>query len=179
MSEAIPAMDMTDNPTGCCPRFHAEPWDGKEFNFEGLKFVTVKTRSFFYVPLNMAPVMRRTQAAAEAAGAVPKDRYLMLSRESSPWGASHRLLVAGDVPGMETAGLPGTWFAKVFEGPFSQVGSWYRQMAEAMDRKYPAKADAAGQGPKRSREILSFYTTCPSCAKAYGKNYVVLFGKAD
>jgi len=23
------------------------------------------------------------------------------------------------------------------------------------------------------------YTTCPSCAKAYGKNYVVLFAKVD
>jgi len=174
MSEAIPAMDMGDNPTGCCPRFRPEAWDGKEFDFEGLRFLTARTKSFMYVPLNMSSVMKRVQAAAENAGAVPADRYLMLSAESSPWGATHRVLVTGDVPGMESVSIPGAWFAKVFEGPFSRVGAWYREMAALMERGYP---NGLGAGTKGGREILAFYTTCPSCAKAYGKNYVVLFGR--
>ncbi|MHB8097656.1 MAG: hydrolase [Erysipelotrichaceae bacterium] len=27
--------------------------------------------------------------------------------------------------------------------------------------------------------MFVFYTTCPNCAKVYGHNYVVLFGKLD
>ncbi len=166
MSESLPTMDMGDNPTGCCPRFHPEDWDGKEFDFGDLRFVRAKTRSFLFIPLNMGSVMRKAQAAIEAAGATPKDRYFMLSKEESPWKATHLMLVTKDVPGMDNAALRGRWFSKVFEGPFSQTGSWYREMAELASERGAPKA-----------ELLAFYTTCPKCAKAYGKNYVVLFGK--
>lgn len=166
MSEKLPAMDMGDNPTGCCPRFHPEAWDGKEFDFADLRFVSVRTRSFLYMPLNMGSVMRKAQAAVEAAGAAPKDRYFMLSRDETPWRATHRLLVTKDVPGMETVTLTGRWLAKVFEGSFSQTGAWYREMAEL------AAERGAGEA-----ELLAFYTTCPNCAKTYGKNYVVLFAR--
>ena len=30
---------------------------------------------------------------------------------------------------------------------------------------------------KELRRLLFFYTTCPKCAKAYGKNYVVLLAE--
>ncbi len=166
MGQAIPAMDMSDSPTGCCPRFNPEPWDGKEFEFSDLKFITAKTRSFFYMPLNMGSVMKRTQEAVNAAGAAPQDRYFMLSKDESPWKAKHSMLVTKDVPGMETEAIGGTWLAKVFEGPFTQTGTWYREMATILAQKGAANA-----------EILSFYTTCPACAKVYGKNYVVLFAK--
>lgn len=166
MSESIPKMDMSDSATGCCPRFHPESWDGKEFNFDGLRFARVQTRSFLYMPVNMGSVMRRTQGAIAAAGAGFEDRYFMLSKEESLWKASHRLLVSKDVPGFENVSVSGTWFAKVFEGPFSQTGQWYREMQATM----------GGRGAPDA-EILAFYTTCPKCAKAYGKNYAVLFGK--
>lgn len=166
MSEAIPMMDMSDSLTGCCPRFKPEYWDGKEFGFEGLRFVRVLTRSFFYMPLDMGSVMRRTQAAVSAAGAGFEDRYFMLSKEESLWKASHRLMVSKDVPGFENVSVGGTWYAKAYEGPFSQTGIWYRDMQAVMGEKGAPGA-----------EILAFYTTCPKCAKAYGKNYVVLFGK--
>lgn len=166
MSEGIPTMNLADSPTGCCPRFDPAPWDGKEFSFEGLKFVTASTRSFFYMPTNMAKVMEATQKAIADAGAAPKDRYLMLSKDLSPWRAEHRFLVSKDVPGMKTDSIRGRFLAKVFEGPYNQMGAWYKAMASL----------ARDKGAEAS-EILAFYTTCPSCAKAYGKNYVVLFAK--
>ncbi len=31
--------------------------------------------------------------------------------------------------------------------------------------------------PRFDPELYFFYTTCPKCAKAYGKHYVVLFAQ--
>lgn len=166
MSAKLPVMDLSDCPTGCCPRFDPAPWDGKELDFEGLRFVAVRSRSLFHIPLDMGKVMARTQKAIGEAGAAPGDRFLMFSRELSPWRAEHRLLVEGDVPGMVAEGIPGRYLAKVFEGPYRKAGEWCRAMAALV------KEWGAAPG-----EILAFYTTCPKCAKAYGKNYVVLFGR--
>ena len=33
--------------------------------------------------------------------------------------------------------------------------------------------DAAAERGKTDGEVWFFYTTCPKCAKVYGKNYVV------
>ena len=30
---ALPKYDMTDNPTGCCPRFHSEGWDNQNLHY--------------------------------------------------------------------------------------------------------------------------------------------------
>lgn len=166
MSQSLPSVDMTDNPTGCCPRFHPEPWDNKEFSLEGLKFIKASTRSFLYMPLNMTQVMTRTQKAIEDAGAAPKDRYLMLSQDISLWRADHYFLVTKEVPGFDLQALPGTFFSRVFEGSYSQMGAWYKTMEQELVR--------LGQTLK---EVYAFYTTCPQCAKTYGKNYVVLLAK--
>ena len=32
---------------------------------------------------------------------------------------------------------------------------------------------------KTMKKLYFSYTTCPKCAKVYGKNYVVLFGQID
>ena len=58
--------------------------------------------------------------------------------------------------------LSGDFLTKVFEGPFQDVPKWGKEMeASAADR---------GRGVGKT---YFFYTTCPRCAKYYGKNYVV------
>jgi hypothetical protein len=64
------------------------------------------------------------------------------------------------------ATISGTFLTKVFEGPFKNVGKWMREMKEYV----------ASKG-KTLKKIYCCYTTCPKCAKAYGKNYVVLFAQ--
>ncbi|MFZ4618166.1 MAG: hydrolase, partial [Rectinemataceae bacterium] len=57
--------------------------------------------------------------------------------------------------------------AKVFEGPYNNMGNWYKGItALAKERGFAFK------------ELFAFYTTCPACAKAYGKNYVVLLARS-
>jgi hypothetical protein len=167
MAQSLPSVDLKDSPTGCCPRFDPAPWDGGEFSLEGLRFIKAQTRSFLFMPLDMTKVMTETQKAIDAAGAAPKDRYLMLSRDLSPWKCEHYFLVEGDVAGFETLELPGSFLAKVFEGSYNNMGNWYKGItAFAKERGFAFK------------ELFAFYTTCPACAKAYGKNYVVLLARS-
>lgn len=166
MASPLPVQDLTDNPTGCCPRFHPDPWENHEFTLEGLSFVRAITRSFLYMPLNMSSVMAKTQKAIDAAGATPHDRYLMLSRDVSLWRAEHWLLVNAPVPGYEMVALRGSFHSRVFEGAYSQMGTWYKQIEQ----------DLTARGLPLT-EVYAYYTTCPNCAKVYGKNYVVLLAK--
>lgn len=155
----LPTMDMSKPETGCCPRFEPDLWDGKTFDLSGYRFVRVLSRSFLYMPLNLGTVLARTAEAVEKAGAMPKDRYLILSRDLSPWRCEHFYLVEKDVEGLQTAGISASFLAKVYEGPYKDLPKWMKDMKHATGLSGP---------------VYAFYTTCPNCAKVYGKNYVVL-----
>ena len=58
--------------------------------------------------------------------------------------------------------LDGDYVTKVFEGPYRDAKNWHDEMMN--DAKNRGHEDAG---------VYMFYTTCPKCAKAYGKNYVV------
>jgi len=62
--------------------------------------------------------------------------------------------------------MSGTFLSKVFEGPFSNVKRWIGEMN-----------DYAAQQHKAIQKLYFFYTTCPMCAKKYGKNHVVLLAR--
>jgi hypothetical protein len=66
------------------------------------------------------------------------------------------------------AQISGTFLTKVFEGPYRDAGKWMERM----------KAYAALRQRKVDKIYLG-YATCPKCAKAYGKNYVVLFARLE
>ncbi len=149
----------------CCPRFSPGPWDEKEITLDGKRFVTDRVRSFMHIPLNFGAVMKRNMERIEAAGAKAGD-YLLLTEHNSLWGADVFIAVDKEVPGSKMAELPGTFLGKVFEGPYSKTGSWVKEM----------KAYLRAGGRKMKR-LLFFYTTCPSCAKKYGANYVVLLAR--
>lgn len=157
------AENMTD--TGCCARFNPEPWDGKEITWENRRFVKDRVRSLFHIPLNFPSVMMRNMKLIEAAGAKSKE-MIVLADENSLWGADVYIDVTKDVPGAKTAALSGTFLTKVFEGPFRNMGAWIKEM----------KVHVRSQG-KDLKKLLFCYTTCPKCAKVYGKNYVVLLAQ--
>jgi hypothetical protein len=93
---------------------------------------------------------------------------LMLTDEKSLWGADIYIDVSREVPGARMAALSGTFLTKVFEGPYQNAGKWAREM----------QGYVAGKG-KHLKKLYFSYTTCPKCAKAYGKNYVVLFAQIN
>jgi hypothetical protein len=155
----------TGNVDECCPQFDPGPWDGKELHWQDKRFVKDRVTSFLRIPLNFGAVMKRNVGSIEAAGAKPKT-VVVLSDESSPWGSDVYIEVTKDVPGANMATLSGTFLSKVFEGPYGSMRKWIEEM----------KAFALSKG-KTPQKLYFFYTTCPKCAKKYGKNYVVILAQ--
>jgi len=149
----------------CCPRFDPGPWDGKELSWKDRKFVKDRVRSFLHIPLNFGLVMKRNVQRIEAAGAEPGE-MIVLSDENSLWGADVYIRVSKDVPNANNVTISGTFLSKVFEGPYQHVHKWIEEM----------KGFVASRG-KGIRKLYCYYTTCPKCAKKYGKNYVVILAQ--
>jgi len=152
--------------TGCCEPFNPEPWQEKEIKWENKLFVKDHVTSFLHIPLNMGKKIVKNMALIEKAGA--KGEQLMLSDEKSPWGSDIYIDATREVPGAKMATISGTFLTKVFEGPYQNAGKWAKEMVEYVKSKN-----------KILKKIYFSYTTCPACAKAYGKNYVVLFAEVE
>jgi len=151
--------------TGCCEPFNPEPWQDKEITWEDKLFVKDHVTSFMHVPINMGVKIIKNLDLIEKAGA--KSPYqLMLTDEKSLWDIY--IDVSRDVSGAHMTTISGTFLTKVFEGLYQNAGKWAKEMDEYVKAK--------GIDIKK---LYFSYTTCPKCAKAYGKNYVVLFAQID
>ena len=159
---ALPPYDSSINTTGCCPRFNPVGWDGQHLRFRDKPFLRATTRCLMHVPVNMGQVFSRVQSRIEAARAQDADDVIVLSRSLSLGQDEHLFSVTRPVPGEEMTTLSGDFLTKVFEGPYSRTGQWAKEM----------QALGSGGGNPAGR-VWFFYTTCPKCARAYGKNYVV------
>jgi len=151
--------------TGCCEPFDPFPWQDKEITWQDKLFVKDHITSFLHIPLNMGGKIIKNMGLIAAVQA--KAPYqLMLSDEKSLWGSDIYIDVTKNVPGAQMATISGTFLTKVFEGPYKDAGKWTKEMVNHV----------AGKG-KTLKKLYFSYTTCPKCAKAYGKNYVVLFAQ--
>ena len=158
-------MSATSQTERCCPPFDPEPWNEKDVTWQDKKFVQDRVRSLFHIPMNFPGVMKRNVEQIQKADAVC-DPMIVLADENSLWGADVYIDVSKDVPNTKMATISGTFLTKVFEGPYRNIKQWAEQM----------KAHVAAQG-KDLKKIYFYYTTCPKCSKAYGKNYVVLLAQ--
>ncbi len=149
----------------CCPRFDPEPWDGKEIRWQDKRFVKDRVTSFLHIPLNFGAVMKRNMSRIEAADAA-SDTNVILSDENSLWGADVYIEVTKEVPGADMANISGVFLCKVFEGPYRNMRQWIGEMKDYV----------RSQG-KDLQKLYYFYTTCPKCAKKYGKNYVAILAR--
>jgi desulfoferrodoxin-like iron-binding protein len=165
--------DQTIKSTGCCEPFDPAPWQDtsagsgqvKEITWQDKIFVRDSVKSFLHIPLDMGKKIVKNMALIEKAGA--KAPYqLMLTDEKSMWGADIYIDVSKEVPGVKMAKLSGTFLTKVFEGPYQNAGKWAMEMKKYVEDK-----------GKVMQKLYFAYTTCPKCAKAYGKNYAVLFAQ--
>jgi len=153
--------------TGCCEPFDPAKWDQKEVTWDKKRFIEDKVTSVFHIPVNIKQKITKNVLLAKNAGAVPDD-FIMLFDEYSQWGSKMYLAVNKDVPGAQMTTFSGTYLTKVYEGPYKNAGIWAKDMQGAVEK--------AGHKVKK---IYFYYTTCPKCAKEYGKNYVVLFAQVE
>jgi hypothetical protein len=149
----------------CCPPFNPELWQDKTFVWEHKKFLRGRVFTFFYMPLTFGGVMRRLDAQVRQAGATMPD-FLCLSDHTSKWNMDVYLAVDKDVPSAENTTLSGTFYSKVYEGPFRDTAKWcedYQKIVQSNGMKI--------------KKVFMWYTTCPKCAKKHGKNYVVIIAQ--
>lgn len=149
----------------CCPKFDPKLWDNKVFNWNNKKFIKDKVFTLFYMPINFGSVIQRMNAKVEKAGAKMPE-FLCLSDHTSSWNMDLYLAVDKEVPEAENVTLSGKFFSKVYEGDFKDTGIWCK--------------DFEGYTKSKNLEVKKmymWYTTCPKCAKKYGKNYVVIIAE--
>lgn len=163
----LPNTYTDRNETGCCAVPNIAEWDEREINFHSKAFLRMHTKSFLYMPLNMSKIMTALQrSASDPEVELPAEQAITLSRDLSPWKAEHLYAVSKPVADADNVTLDGTFLVKVFKGPYQDIKTWHQSMQEFV----------ASRG-KTIKESYFFYTTCPKCAKHYGKNYVIGLAK--
>ena len=68
----------------------------------------------------------------------------------------------------ENTTVSGKFLSKVYEGPYKDTKKWSDDF-----EKY------AGKQGFEIKKWFMWYTTCPKCAKKYGKNYVVIIAEVE
>ncbi|PNX45982.1 MAG: hypothetical protein BV459_07365 [Thermoplasmata archaeon M11B2D] len=150
------------NENECCPKFDPTPWDGRLFEWNQKRFIKDTVTTFLHIPLNFGTVMRRLDEKVRNATATTTDQ-VCLSEHTSKWNMNVYLAVDKQVPDVENITLSGKFLSKVYEGPFQDTGKWCKDFEQF----------ASSKGVQISKWYM-WYTTCPKCAKKYGKNYVVI-----
>ena len=151
----------------CCPKFDPTLWNEKTFKWENKRFIKDKVFSIFYIPMNFGAVITRLTNKVEKNGADMPD-WLCLSNNTSKWKMEILLAVDNEIPEAENITLSGKFMSKVYEGHFKETNIWSKDFETYVKRN--------GSSIKK---MYMWYTTCPKCAKKYGKNYVVIIAEVE
>lgn len=151
----------------CCPPFDPTPWDNQVLDWENKKFIKDHVFTLFYMPMNFGTVMKRLDKKVREADAKIPD-WMCLSDHTSRWNMDVYLAVDKEIPDAENTTLSGKYFSKVFEGPYKDTGKWCKDCEDSVN----------SQGMKIKKWYM-WYTTCPKCAKKYGKNYVDIITEVE
>lgn len=158
-------MDENQNLNECCPPFDPAPWDDKIIEWDSKLFIKDKVFTFFYMPVGFGRVMKRLDQKVRSASAKIIDN-LCLSYQTSKWNMDVYLAIDKEIPNANIEKLNGKFYSRVYEGSFNDTGKWCNDFEVA----------AEGKGLKVKKWYM-WYTTCPKCAKKFGKNYVVILGE--
>lgn len=149
----------------CCPRFDPIPWQDQILEWKNKNFIRARVWTIFFMPVNFGGTMKKLDQKMREAGASSPDN-LCLSYHHSRWQMEVLLATDKEVPGLENEKISGRFYARVYEGDFRKTGAWCADYSE----------NASAKNLKTGKMYM-WYTTCPKCAKKYGKNYVVILAE--
>jgi len=151
----------------CCPPFDPAPWHDTIVDWDNKRFIKEKVATFLFMPLNFGQKMRKLdRIVTDAGGSFPGS--MGLSDHTSGWNMDVYLAVDKAIPGVNNVTMTGKFFTRVYEGPYSETGKWCKDYEEA-----------AKSRDMTIKKWYMWYTTCPKCAKKYGKNYTVIVGQVE
>jgi len=151
----------------CCPQFEPAPWHDKTIEWNNKRFIKDRICTFFFMPVNFGKVMKRLDKKVKSANAAVPD-WLCLSDHTSHWNMDVYLAVDKEIPDANNIVLSGKFYSKVYEGAFKNTGVWMKDFNKDVQLK-----------GFKTEKMYMWYTTCPKCAKKYGKNYVVIIAKIE
>jgi hypothetical protein len=157
------------NKEECCPVFNPEPYADQVIEWKDKLFVKDSMRTFMHMPLFgvFGKTCTRMMADIDKAEARVDDKeFIMLCGDPSPWKSELFINVTKEVPGAENVKLSGKYLTRVYDGPFTEVRKWVKDLR-----------DYARNKGEKLLDMYFYYTTCPKCAEKYGHNYVVGFAK--
>jgi hypothetical protein len=146
----------------CCPPFNPALWENKKFSWDNKMFIKDKVFCVFNMPVNFGSVMTRLMKLLENSKANTPDS-LCLSEHTSSWNMNLYLAVDKEVEGAQNTSISGSFYSKVYEGSFNKTSEWIKD--------FETKIKEIGL---QHSKLYMWYTTCPKCAKKYGKNYTVI-----
>lgn len=152
----------------CCPKFDPTLWDDKIIGWKDKRFIKDSVFTLFYMPVNFGSVMRKFDKVVTKSGTEMPADGLCLSDHISKWNMDVYLAVEDAIPNAKNVTISGQFYCKVYEGSFSDTGKWCEDFETTIQSK----------GFKKHR-LYMWYTTCPKCAKKYGKNYVAILSHIE
>ncbi|PWD97718.1 hydrolase [Marinilabilia rubra] len=151
----------------CCPKFDPAPWQEKRFDWHDKLFVKDHVFTLFYMPITFGRTVKRMLKKLEASDATCQDN-MILSDHTSKWNMDLYMAVDKPLKDAENVTFNGHMLSKVYEGPYKDTGKWCNDFETF-----------AGEHKLNINQWFMWYTTCPKCAKKYGKNYVAILGKTN
>jgi len=112
-------------------------------------------------------VMMKADAKTTKDGGVFQDG-LCLADHTSKWNMDVYIAVDKEIEGAKNVTFNGKFFSKVYEGPFQDTGKWCANFETVLKARQLVM-----------KKMYMWYTTCPKCAKKYGKNYVVIIAEIE
>lgn len=162
MNETRAISESTEE---CCPKFDPSRWNNIQHKWENKLFLKDSIPEIFHMPLpgSYGKVITRMWNKAEKAGAAPdRQDFLLLAYDPSPFKSELYMSITKEVPGEENVRISGNFISKVFDGPYSKVPAYIREMNGFLASK-----------KKTAKKFYFYFAYCPKCAKKYGHNYIV------
>lgn len=151
----------------CCPKLNPEKWDNKTLDWKDKKFIVGKVPTFLFMPIGFGKVITKLMYLVDKSSAKTEDN-LCLSDHTSKWNMNILLAVDKEIEGANNIKLSGKFYSKVYEGSFKDTGKWCKDFEEHLKEKNLS-----------IKKWYMWYTTCPKCAKKYGKNYTVIIAELN
>jgi effector-binding domain-containing protein len=155
---------MTDQKE-CCPEFNPQPWDKMTHQWKDKPFFTATVPQFLHMPLPLVyrKTLTRLWEKAKSLGIAPELKdFQLFAYDPSPWKSELYLAVTKEMPEAHTVKMTGTYVSMVFDGPYSSVPKYIKEMEGYLKAQ-----------DKKAKKYYFYYTTCPKCAEKFGHNYIV------
>lgn len=164
---------MKNKNDDCCPEFNPKKWNNKTFSWDSRYFIKESIPTLFHTPFPpmIGKKITKMMKLATSANKIDshKDDVLVLFQDPSAFKSNIYISTTGNVPGANNVKIPGTFFAKVYEGPYSAIPSFVKDMNTNLQKE--------GKKVPKNEDYYIHYAYCPKCEKKYGHHYMIFFAK--